>query len=84
VSVLHQVPVGGEDLSRYVGAPRLLRAFGDERFDTITDGADAVEHPDPGEVVRCDEAGVTCQGAGTGGRPPHPAASRHHHSPVHL
>jgi DNA/RNA-binding domain of Phe-tRNA-synthetase-like protein len=61
VSVLHQLPLGGEDLTRYLGPPRLVRATGDEPFDTIADGADAVEHPDPGEVVWCDQAGVTCR-----------------------
>jgi DNA/RNA-binding domain of Phe-tRNA-synthetase-like protein len=61
VSVLHQVPVGGEDLTRYAGAPRLLRATGTERFDTVADGTAVIEHPDPGEVVWCDEAGVTCR-----------------------
>jgi DNA/RNA-binding domain of Phe-tRNA-synthetase-like protein len=61
VSVLHQVPVGGEDLGRYVGPPRLVRASGEERFDTVADGAEVVEHPDAGEVVWCDEAGVTCR-----------------------
>ena len=30
LSVLHQVPIGGEDLSRYFGSPRLARATGDE------------------------------------------------------
>src|SRR6476619_3389923 len=34
ISVLHQVPLGGEDLDRYAGAPRLVRASGDEAFDT--------------------------------------------------
>lgn len=61
VSMLHQLPLGGEDLSAYVGPPRLVRATGDEPFDTIADGADVVEHPDPGEVVWCDQAGVTCR-----------------------
>ena len=61
VSVLHQVPLGGEDLSRYRGAPRLLRATGAEPFDTIADGAEVVEHPEVGEVVWCDDAGVTCR-----------------------
>src|SRR5690349_5303264 len=55
VSVLHQVPLGGEDLSRYRGAPRLLRATGAEPFDTIADGAEVVEHPEVGEVVWCDD-----------------------------
>ncbi len=61
VSVLHQVPLGGEDLSRYVGAPRLIRATGVEPFDTVADGVEAIEHPDAGEVVWCDDAGVTCR-----------------------
>jgi DNA/RNA-binding domain of Phe-tRNA-synthetase-like protein len=61
VSVLHQVPIGGEDLSRYAGPPRLVRAAGGESFDTVVDGADAVEHPEPGEVVWRDDLGVTCR-----------------------
>jgi DNA/RNA-binding domain of Phe-tRNA-synthetase-like protein len=61
VSVLHQIPLGGEDLSRYTGAPRLIRATGTEPFDTRTDGATIIEHPEVGEVVWCDEAGVTCR-----------------------
>ncbi|MFE6256504.1 B3/4 domain-containing protein [Agromyces sp. NPDC057865] len=61
VSVLHQVPLGGEDLSRYQGPPRLLRASGAEPFDTVVDGAELVEHPEVGEVVWCDDAGVTCR-----------------------
>ncbi|GEP25749.1 B3/B4 domain-containing protein [Cryobacterium levicorallinum] len=51
ISVLHQVPLGGEDLDRYVGAPRLIRATGDDTFDTSAGGADVTEHPDSGEVV---------------------------------
>ena len=61
VSVLHQVPLGGEDLARYSGAPRLVRASGSEPFDTVADGTVVIEHPDPGEVVWCDDAGVTCR-----------------------
>lgn len=61
VSVLHQLPIGGEDLARYRGSPQLIRAAGTEPFDTIADGADVVEHPDRGEVVWCDDAGVTCR-----------------------
>jgi DNA/RNA-binding domain of Phe-tRNA-synthetase-like protein len=61
VSVLHQVPLGGEDLIRYTGGPRLIRATGSEPFDTVADGATVIEHPDPGEVVWCDDAGVTCR-----------------------
>jgi len=61
ISVLHQIPLGGEDLARYVGPPRLRRATGQEPFDTVEDGAAVTEHPDPGEVVWCDNAGVTCR-----------------------
>jgi DNA/RNA-binding domain of Phe-tRNA-synthetase-like protein len=61
VSVIHQLPIGGEDLSCYVGPPRLIRATGQETFDTTAGGTDVVEHPDVGEVVWCDDAGVTCR-----------------------
>jgi DNA/RNA-binding domain of Phe-tRNA-synthetase-like protein len=61
VSVLHQVPIGGEDLTRYAGPPRLVRATGEEPFDAVADGRAVVEHPDRGEVVWCDDVGVTCR-----------------------
>lgn len=61
VSVLHQIPLGGEDLTRYTGTPRLVRATGQEPFDTVASGGTVIEHPDPGEVVWCDDAGVTCR-----------------------
>ena len=61
VSVLHQIPLGGEDLTRYAGPPRLIRATGDEPFDTVADGVAVTEHPEAGEVVWCDDARVTCR-----------------------
>lgn len=61
VSVVHEVLVGGEDLARYTGPPRLVRAIGDEPFDTVADGAAMTENPDPGEVVWRDDVGVTCR-----------------------
>jgi DNA/RNA-binding domain of Phe-tRNA-synthetase-like protein len=61
VSVLHEVPVGGEDLDGYVGPACLIRAGGTEPFETIADGQPVVEHPEPGEVVWADDAGVTCR-----------------------
>jgi DNA/RNA-binding domain of Phe-tRNA-synthetase-like protein len=61
LSVLHQVPLGGEDLIRYAGPPRLVRAGGEEPFDTAADGVVVTEHPEPGEVVWRDDAGVTCR-----------------------
>ena len=61
VSVLHQIPLGGEDLTSYASAPRLIRATGAESFETVAGGATVVEHPEPGEVIWCDDAGVTCR-----------------------
>ena len=61
ISVSHQIPLGGEDLDRYVGAPRLSCATGEEDFDTMADGDSVIEHPEPGEVIWRDEAGVTCR-----------------------
>ncbi|KOX04438.1 cytoplasmic protein [Streptomyces sp. NRRL B-1140] len=61
VSVAHLIPVGGEDLDRIEGGMRLIRATGEERFVTVAGGAETVEHPDAGEVVWCDDAGVTCR-----------------------
>jgi DNA/RNA-binding domain of Phe-tRNA-synthetase-like protein len=61
VSVLHRIPLGGEDLTRYAGPPRLIRATGTEAFDTISGGEPIIEHPEVGEVVWCDGVGVTCR-----------------------
>jgi DNA/RNA-binding domain of Phe-tRNA-synthetase-like protein len=61
VSVIHQIPLGGEDLALYSGPPRLARATGAEPFDTVADGETVIEHPEVGEVVWCDDAGVTCR-----------------------
>lgn len=61
ISVLHQIPLGGEDANCYEGSPQLLRAVGDEPFDTMASGEAVIEHPEPGEVVWCDDAGVTCR-----------------------
>ncbi|MGW2638536.1 B3/B4 domain-containing protein [Streptomyces sp. NPDC001348] len=61
VSVAHLIPVGGEDLDRVEGGMRLIRAAGDEEFVTVAGGERTVEHPDAGEVVWRDDAGVTCR-----------------------
>ena len=61
VSVEHLVPVGGENLDHYVGAPRLVRATGDEPFDTVADGQPVTATADPGEVLWRDDLGVTCR-----------------------
>ncbi|MGW0292208.1 B3/B4 domain-containing protein [Streptomyces tuirus] len=61
VSVAHLIPVGGEDIDRIEGGMRLIRATGREDFVTVAGGEESVEHPDAGEVVWCDDAGVTCR-----------------------
>lgn len=61
ISVKYELPVGGEDLSRYVGSPQLIRATGQEAFETTANGATVTEQPEAGEVVWCDDAGVTCR-----------------------
>jgi DNA/RNA-binding domain of Phe-tRNA-synthetase-like protein len=40
---------------------RLERATGDEPFATAAGGEEVTEHPEPGEVVWCDDEGVTCR-----------------------
>jgi DNA/RNA-binding domain of Phe-tRNA-synthetase-like protein len=61
VSVRRLIPVGGEDLARYQGPARLVRAVGDEPFDTVRDGEPVLEQPERGEVIWRDDAGVTCR-----------------------
>ncbi|MGW7285703.1 B3/B4 domain-containing protein [Streptomyces sp. NPDC054847] len=61
ISVAHLIPVGGEDTDRIEGGMRLVRATGQEPFVTVTGGEEIVEHPEPGEVVWCDDEGVTCR-----------------------
>ncbi|MEU0290046.1 phenylalanine--tRNA ligase beta subunit-related protein [Streptomyces sp. NPDC006147] len=61
VSVARLIPVGGEDADRVQGTMRLVRATGQEDFVTVAGGEQTVEHPDPGEVVWCDDLGVTCR-----------------------
>lgn len=61
VSLRYAVPVGGENLDAYSGSPRLIIASGSEPFDTMKEGQPALEYPDAGEVVWCDDVGVTCR-----------------------
>jgi DNA/RNA-binding domain of Phe-tRNA-synthetase-like protein len=61
VSIAHLLPIGGEDRAAYAGPPRLVRATGSEAFDTTAGGAPVVDHPEVGEVVWRDDAGVTCR-----------------------
>lgn len=61
ISILHRVPIGGEDLDRYSGGARLIIAAGNEPFHTTSDGQPLVDHPDAGEPVWIDDDGVTCR-----------------------
>ncbi|MEN2417797.1 phenylalanine--tRNA ligase beta subunit-related protein [Streptomyces rimosus] len=61
ISVAHLIPVGGEDLDHIRGGMRLVRATGTEPFVTAAGGERVTEHPEPGEVVWCDDEGVTCR-----------------------
>ncbi|WP_334122015.1 B3/B4 domain-containing protein [Glutamicibacter sp.] len=61
VSVLHQIPLGGEDFDLYDGPARLTRAVGDEAFDTASGGEIVIENPSEGEVIWRDNTGVTCR-----------------------
>lgn len=61
ISVLHQIPLGGEDFELYDGPAHLIRALGTEPFDTTSHGEHLIEYPAEGEVVWCDDAGVTCR-----------------------
>lgn len=61
LSLRFAVPVGGEDAASYQGTPRLVRASGDEVFDTVAEGQPKLETVDRGEVVWRDALGVTCR-----------------------
>lgn len=61
LSVARIVPVGGEDVDRYAGPLRLVRATGQEPFDTIEGGEGILDHPKPGEVIWRDDQAVTCR-----------------------
>ncbi|MDU4006040.1 B3/4 domain-containing protein [Pluralibacter gergoviae] len=61
ISIRYAIPVGGENLAAYSGAPRLTLADGSEPFDTVKEGEPVVENPEPGEVIWRDDLGVTCR-----------------------
>ena len=61
ISIRYAIPVGGEHLAAYAGAPRLTLAEGNEPFDTLKEGQPVIEYPDAGEVIWRDDIGVTCR-----------------------
>jgi DNA/RNA-binding domain of Phe-tRNA-synthetase-like protein len=60
-SLNHVLPVGGEDWDKVEGNLELGFASSNEVFATRRDGELHIENPNPGEVVWCDPAGVTCR-----------------------
>jgi DNA/RNA-binding domain of Phe-tRNA-synthetase-like protein len=61
ISIKHQIPFGGEDLDKYNGSPFLIRATGEEQFQTFSSGEPTTELTSPGEPIWCDDTGVTCR-----------------------
>lgn len=61
VSLRFAIPVGGENAAAYAGVPQLVRASGSEPFETMQAGSPLTETPEQGEVIWCDELGVTCR-----------------------
>lgn len=61
ISVKHQIPLGGEDLDKYLGPPQLIRATGEETFEVRANSDTIQEHAERGEIVWADDAGVTCR-----------------------
>lgn len=61
ISVIHHVPIGGEDLDQYEGSAHLVIAAGNEHFDARENGELIVVSPDPGEIIWRDDKGVTCR-----------------------
>ncbi|CAK1356814.1 hypothetical protein CB0940_11982 [Cercospora beticola] len=61
ICVKHQIPLGGEDLEKYDGPPQLKVSDGTEPFHVTEKGEAKIEFSDKGEVVWCDDEGVTCR-----------------------
>ena len=61
ISIAFALPAGGEDLARLDGAGVLQVADGSEPYVAFHDGAETIEHPEPGEIVWADGQGVTCR-----------------------
>lgn len=59
ISMKYGVPVGGEDIDKFVGDVKLTLAAGGEEF--ITYGSDESDPPAEGEVVYKDDKGAICR-----------------------
>lgn len=61
ISIRYGIPVGGENMDAYQGTPVLTISDGSEKFGTMKNGEPATENPEVGEVIWCDDLGVTCR-----------------------
>lgn len=61
ISVMHRIPIGGENLDAYVGPPQLIASDGTHTFDTTANGERIEETVAAGEIVWTDDVGVTCR-----------------------
>jgi DNA/RNA-binding domain of Phe-tRNA-synthetase-like protein len=61
ISVKHQIPLGGEDVDKYNGSPFLIRATGQEQFQTFSSVVSQTELAAPGKPIWCDDTGITCR-----------------------
>jgi hypothetical protein len=53
ISIAYEAPLGGEQLDAYAGSPRLVRANGDELFDTLaTARSSRIRGPRRGHLAR--------------------------------
>ncbi|KAJ4250971.1 hypothetical protein NW762_011621 [Fusarium torreyae] len=59
ISVKHHIPIGGEDLDKYDGAPFLIRATGKEEFHTTASEEPSTELAALGEPIWCESTGIT-------------------------
>jgi len=61
VSLMHMVPIGGEDSGRLAGDLVLRFATGVELFETAENGGNETTSVEAGEVIWADDLGVTCR-----------------------
>jgi DNA/RNA-binding domain of Phe-tRNA-synthetase-like protein len=61
ISLDYVIPVGGEDWDHLASDLVLTPANGAEPFITVSAQDEITDHPDVGELVWCDQLGVTCR-----------------------
>lgn len=58
VSIRYALPIAVFDTRQIQGSLRVKVAGGQERFTVLSQALDAIEHPEPGEVIFVDETGL--------------------------